>query len=156
MKQFALLFFAAAVVLLVRPDLSGVEAPVEPVEIVVPEPCRAAVESITAMNIVPQDAAELAKFYTAFAAVLDRDVENWVGASVDVRLAHQRCGKLTLADTGIFGKYPGLAARIDETLAASIGSAKTSDGGYEPVVLNETKKRNLAQAARAVARAVER
>ncbi len=156
MKNVAILLIATAVVLAARPDLlDGGKSQSDAVPVVVPEECRTPIDAIRSMNIDARDGAEIASFYGAFADVLENDTENWVGASVDVRVAHQRCGKLTLADKGIYGRYSGLAGRIDEALAASIGSTKNEKGEYEPVVLNETKKRNLAQAARAVAWAVK-
>ena len=122
-------------------------------DIVIPAPCRAAIDAIRNMNVAAQDAAELARFFTAFAKAVENDTENAVSDSQTLRTLNRWSGKLCLSETGIFGKYPGLAENVDECMAKSIGSERQSDG-FTPVELDITKKTNLAQALRGIAWAV--
>lgn len=123
--------------------------------VVVPESCRVPVDAVRSMRIEAKDAAELAAYFEAFARTLDADAENLVGSAESVRQLNIRSGKLCLDDKDIRGKYPGLAARIDDIIAAGIGSRKLDDGTFEPVPVTKTTKQNLAQALRAIAWAVK-
>ena len=119
-----------------------------------PESCRPAIEAIRVMKIESRDAANLARFYTAFARAMDDDADNMVDSAETVRTLNRWSGKLYLAESGVFGKYPGLADQVDEVIAQSIGSRRNADG-FDPVPMDVTKKKNLAQALRAIAWAVQ-
>ncbi len=129
----------------IRPGIVPVPAPP------MPDACRPAIETIKAMSIEKADAVELARFFTAFADAVENDTE--IDSSESVRKLNVWSGRLMLENKGLYGKYPALSEKVDETIAASVGSRRLSDG-FEPVEIDVTKKRTLAQALRAVAWAV--
>lgn len=149
-------FVLIAVVLWIYCGENGARPAPDPPEIDVPTSCRPAIESIEKMTITQADARELAAFYEAFAATVERDTDNLLGTSESIRLSNGRCGKLCLSDKGIHGKYPGLSDLVDETIALSIGSKKQENGQFEPVTLDPARKHQLAQAIRGVASALRK
>lgn len=122
--------------------------------VVVPEACRVPVEAIRALSISGADARELAAFYEAFASAVQADADGLLKDAETVREFNRRCGALCFEKKGLFGKYPGLAAHVDETIAAAVGSRKDAVGRFEAVVLEEPERQNLARALRAIAWAV--
>ena len=129
----------------IRPTVVPVPAPPMPAE------CRESIETIRNMSIESRDAAELARFFTAFAEAVDNDTE--IDSSETVRKLNIWSGRLMLENKGLYGKYPALSGKVDEIIAASIGSRRLADG-FEPVEIDVAKKASLAQALRAVAWAV--
>ncbi len=122
-------------------------------EVIVPAPCRTAIDAIRNMNVAAKDAAELARFFTAFAKAVENDTENAVSDSQTLRTLNRWSGKLYLSETEIFGKYPGLADHVDECMAKAVGSERQA-GGFTPVEIDVTKRMNLVQALRGIAWAV--
>ena len=156
-KAFGILLIAAAAVLYLFQNSGGLPIDIRPnivPAVTFPEACRPAIEAIRAVKIESRDAAELARFYTAFARAVDDDVDNTVDSAETVRSLNRWSGRLYLAESGVFGKYPGLADQVDEAIAQSIGSRRNG-GGFDPVSIDVTKKKNLAQALRAIAWAVQ-
>ncbi len=122
-------------------------------DMVIPAPCRNSIDAIRNINVAAQDAAELFRFFTAFAKAVENDTENFISDSEMLRTLNRWSGKLCLSETQMFGKYPGLAENVDECMARAIGSERKADG-FTPVELDVTKKMNLAQALRGIAWAV--
>lgn len=87
----------------------------------IPDPDEPSVEmkSIVA-SVEPIEDAELAQFYADFADLVARDSDVLKNTG-HIREAHIRSGKLMFQGTGIKGKYPALAEKIDSAIQTAIG-----------------------------------
>lgn len=149
---------AIALYVLQNPDAFPWPTPSPPIppgpNVVIPESCRSGIESIRSMTFESKDAAELSKYFVAFAKTVDSDTQNLIDSAETIRLLNMWSGKMHLIEQNLYGKYPGLSDRVDDVIATSIGSKRTTTG-FEPVTIDENKKRTLAQAFRAIAWAVQ-
>lgn len=97
----------------------------EPVPEPIPEPGPVILEPSEEMKsfvskIEQVEDEELVEFYLAFSDLVSRDSEV-IGSTGHIRTAHSRAGRLMFQQTGMKGKYPGLAVAIDEALMAALG-----------------------------------
>jgi len=71
-------------------------------------------------QIEPISDPRLAEFYADFADVVRRDTEI-IKTTDHLRTGHSRAGRLMFQETGMKGKYPGLAEAVDGAIEAAIG-----------------------------------
>lgn len=90
-----------------------------------------------------EDGSKLAAFYSAVADVIARDHGKLLQTTAELRELHRRAGLLMFQQTGIEGKYPGLAEAIDKVLADQIG--------LENVSLDDKRRTAAVDAFRAIA-----
>jgi hypothetical protein len=81
---------------------------------------QVAVSPVKAIKVDSVDGRRLAGFYSALADVVSRDTET-ISTMKALREVNARAGALCFQQTGIAGKYPGLADAIDKVLAARLG-----------------------------------
>lgn len=68
---------------------------------------------------------DLASLYSDLAGVIERDSEI-IKTTETIRTAHSRSGQLMFQGTGMKGKYPGLAEKVDAAIAEAIGKENVS------------------------------
>jgi len=85
----------------------------------------------------------LAAFYLSLADVVERDQGKVIQSTAELRETNRRTGLLMFQETGIQGKYPGLAEAIDKVLADQIGLAV--------VPLDAEKRKQMIDTLRAIA-----
>jgi hypothetical protein len=136
-----------AVVLIVA-GLAATWRPVSPS----PEPIPAPADAATRAAVAPvgaklanhkEDGRRLASFYAGLADVIARDQGKIVATTAHLRELHRRAGLLMFQQTGIAGKYPGLAEAINKVLADRVG--------LENVPLDAAKQKAAVEAFRAIA-----
>lgn len=76
-------------------------------------------------EIEPIKDKELAGFYNDFADIIERD-SKIIETTGQLRTANSRAGQLMFQETGMKGKHPGLAEKVDEALMKALGEKDTS------------------------------
>lgn len=88
------------------------------------------------------DARILTAFYRDFADLVDRD-RDVIATTGQLRETHIRAGKLMFQQTGIAGRYPGLAEELDAVFASALG--------LENVQLDDAKRQAGVDACLSIA-----